>query len=495
MHFKHLSLRGKIVFILTALVFITLAGASVTMWLMYSVGARFTSVIDTDVAALNVAENLETSLVMQKGLLTYYFLDSDPDWLQQLDQYRNDFDRWLKKARESAYTDEQRAILNEIESKYIRYSYARDQVIGLYKSGERDAGFTLHQTIRGQFFSIRAFCESYKDLHERSIVQARGEIGQQVRLLNVLALIAMPGALLLGAMLFTILIKQVLEPIRKMAGVPGGESKGPADGDEVKALSRRVNSLLEDVDQTQTELQQSREHLLQSEKLAMVGKLAAGVAHTIRNPLTSVKMRLFSMERSLDLSPPQKEDFEVISDEIRHIDTIVRNFLEFSRPPKLKIQSVSPSDVVDMAIQLLRHRIESYGVSVQLYRQRKLPTVEADPEQLKEVLVNLIVNACEAMGDGGEIVIREEEGIADPLGSVAVVKVSDNGPGIPESIRDKVFQPFFSTKEEGTGLGLSIAARIIEDHKGCLNIRSKEGKGTTFTITLPCKEEGAWLRY
>jgi signal transduction histidine kinase len=206
-------------------------------------------------------------------------------------------------------------------------------------------------------------------------------------------------------------------------------------------------------------------------------------------------MRLFSMERTLELTATQREDIEVISEEIRHIDTIVRNFLEFSRPPKLKIQSVSPSDVVDSAIQLLRHRIESYGVEVEVYRQRKLPVVDGDPEQLKEVLVNLMVNACDAMADGGKITIREEEGHTEPMGRVAVIRVSDTGPGVPEGIKEKVFQPFFSTKEEGTGLGLSIAARIIQDHKGCLNLRSREGKGATFIITLPCRGDVAWLRY
>jgi signal transduction histidine kinase len=248
------------------------------------------------------------------------------------------------------------------------------------------------------------------------------------------------------------------------------------------------------VDQTQSELQQSRAHLLQAEKLAMVGKLAAGVAHTIRNPLTSVNMRLFSLERSLELSQTQQEDFEVISEEVRHIDTIVQNFLEFARPPKLKIQGISPSEVVDMALQLLRHRLESYGVQVELDREHRLPMIEADPEQLKEVLINLLVNGCEAMGQGGLIVIREEEGVVEPLGRVVVIRVKDNGPGIPKSVRDQVFQPFFSTKEEGTGLGLSIAYRIVEEHGGWLSLKSKEGEGTTFTITLPCREDAVWAR-
>ena len=102
-------------------------------------------------------------------------------------------------------------------------------------------------------------------------------------------------------------------------------------------------------------------------------------------------MRLFSLSRALELLAPQKEDYEVISDEIRHIDTIVENFLEFSRPPKLKMQRVSPSDVVDLAIKLLEHRLQSYEVEIKLQRRLTLPQIQVDPEQLKEVLVNLLV--------------------------------------------------------------------------------------------------------
>jgi PAS domain S-box-containing protein len=226
----------------------------------------------------------------------------------------------------------------------------------------------------------------------------------------------------------------------------------------------------------------------ESEKLAVVGKLAAGIAHSIRNPLTSVKMRLFSLGRTLELSEAQREDFEVISAETRHVENIVRNFLEFSRPPKLKKKKLSPSDVVDRALELLKQRLESHDTHVKLERPQRLPEVIADPGQLEEVLVNLLVNACEAIGIGGKIVISEEEGRVEPLGRVVIIRMSDNGPGVPEGIHEKLFQPFFSTKEEGTGLGLSIAVRIIEEHGGRLDVESQEGKGATFIITLPSKE-------
>lgn len=159
--------------------------------------------------------------------------------------------------------------------------------------------------------------------------------------------------------------------------------------------------------------------------------------------------------------------------------------MEFSRPPKLKMQKVSPSDAVDMAVQLLRHRLESYDVKVRIERKDRLPEISADPDQLKEVFVNLMVNACDAMVNGGAIVIHEEPPSKTSHPKNIVIKVSDNGPGVPNSIREKLFQPFFSTKEEGTGLGLSIATRIVNEHGGKLGLESKEGQGATFIITLP----------
>ena len=465
-----------------------------SMWHTYRMGHLFTSVIDSAVMGLQAAEELETALVRQKGLTTYYFLDGNPDWLSQLKQLNQSFNTWLKKARNSAQTDNERSILNEIESEYLRYVFARDQVIQLYQAGKREAGAQRHWEVRKQFFAIQALCDQYREINKEQIRQARTESLAQTRMLNVMTLAALPSVLVLGILLAYILLNQILKPIKILSMETGGMEMDRPLPREMTALRQRVHNLMENVDQTQSELQQSREHLLQTEKLAMVGKLAAGVAHTIRNPLTSVNMRLFSLERSLKLSQTQQEDFEVISEEVRHIDTIVQNFLEFARPPKLKIQSISPSEVVDMALQLLRHRLESYGVQVEVDRQHRLPTVEADPEQLKEVLINLLVNACEAMGQGGSIVIREEEGVAEPLGRVVVIRVKDNGPGIPKSVRDKVFQPFFSTKEEGTGLGLSIAYRIVEEHGGWLSLKSKEGEGTTFTITLPCREDTIWAR-
>ncbi len=486
---KRFSLRARIFLLLTALVCTTLLGALVTLWHTRAMDSLLVSLIDKNVASFQAAEQLETSLLQQKGYLTYYFLDGNPDWLKQMEQHQQAFAEWLQKARKSAYTEAMEGILQQIDTGYQSYIKAREQVINLYRQGEREAGAKMHWEVRRQFVDLLNLCERYKLMHEYAISRARTESQTQARFINAFALVAMPVVAILGMLLAYILIKQILGPIRRLTLETAPASREAPGPDEVKALSRRVHSLIENVDQAQSELERSQEHLLQSGKWAMVGKLAAGVAHSIRNPLTSVNMRLFSLKRSLAMSASQKEDFEVISEEIRHLDAIVRNFLEFSRPPKLKMQRISPSDVVDGAVELLRYRLESYGVAVKLLRDGKLPEILADPDQLKEVLANLLVNAYEVMVSGGVITIREEQRPDPALGQTVVIRVSDTGPGISESVRDQVFQPFFSTKEEGTGLGLSIATRIIEDHGGRLDLEANENEGATFVITLPLRED------
>ncbi len=482
-------------FAIGALVAIAMLGGSTTIWMVHRMNSAVSSVISSRVAALNASQELESSLALQRGLLSYYYIDGNSEWLTQLDRHRSEFDNWLKKAREFADSGRERELLNDIESKYVRYSNLRERVIDLYKGGKREEGYALHKDVRSPFYSVRDLCEQFKQVQYDKVGLISEGIRLKVAFFDTASSIAMVCALSLGITLGVLLLSRVLVPIRLLALTAGREGGVlPDEPDEVKALGKKIHWLIESVDTTRFELERSRGHLLQSEKLAQIGKLAAGVAHSIRNPLTSVKMRLFSLERTLSLSAAQKEDFDVISEEIFHIDTIVANFLEFSRPPKLKIQKTSPSDVVDMAVQLLRYRIDSYGVTLELLRDRKLPEVDCDPDQLKEVLVNLIVNACEAMGDGGRILITEEEGTTDPVGRVVVIRVSDFGPGIPEAIKERIFEPFYTTKQEGTGLGLSIAARIIKEHHGCLSVKCRPQKGATFTITLPCQEEGAWLR-
>jgi signal transduction histidine kinase len=485
---RRLNLRIRIYLLITMLIMITLIGGAVMVWYTYRMEGLLTQLIDRNVAAFQTAEALETAMVNQKGFVSYYLLEKDSEWLRKLGEQRQIFKERLNEARDLAEDEAQQRAIEQIESEYRKYVESKDQVIILYQSGQMEAGAELHRQVRKHFSKILELTAQYKDHHSRMIDRVKSQSHAQAESLRGIAATALVLVLLIGLLLTSVLVNHILGPLRQLAMEAGGDVVAKRPGDEIKALSSTVRGLIKNIDDTHHELEKSREHLLQAEKMALVGKLAAGMAHSIRNPLTSVKMRLFSLSRSLDLNTVQKEDFEVISEETRHLDTIVENFLEFSRPPKLKIQKISPSEVVDLTLRLLQHRLESYNVKVKTIRQRPLPETKLDPEQLKEVLVNLVVNACEAMDSGGGIVIQEEEGHVEPLGRVVVIRVSDTGPGIPLSIKERIFQPFFTTKEEGTGLGLSIASRIVEEHGGWLDVSSEEGKGTTFVLTLPVKE-------
>jgi len=484
------SLRARILLPLAGLVMITLGGGAVMIWWTYRIEGLFASVLETNVSRLRTAAELETALMRQKGFVSYYFLDGDPTWLKQLEESRQAFKRELLKARESSPSEPEQNVLGQIESDYEQYTREKDRVIALYQAGDREAGSLLHQEVRAQFSRILELCDRYKDLQYQMINRTWKESHQQAQRLRVIAGTAMTGAVILGAFLAFMLVTEILRPIRNLTveADRAGAGASSVSGNEVAALKKRVRGLIYDVEDTHTELRRSRERLLQSEKMALVGKLAAEVAHTIRNPMTSIKMRLFSLERTLELSPTQREDFKVVAEEMRHLDNIVRNFLEFSRPPKLKMQPINVSEVVDAAMQLLQSRFELLGLQVERNRHY-LPNVLADPELLREVLVNLLVNACDAMGQGGRLQVTETEAVAERIGRAVVIAILDTGPGIPEALLDKVFEPFFSTKPDGTGLGLAIAQRVVEEHGGRLDLRSREGEGATFIITLPVPEE------
>ena len=485
---KQLSLRVRIFLVLTALVMITLLGGLIMVWYTYRMETLLTELIDKNVAAFEKAEALESALVNQKGFVSYYFLDGNPEWLKHLGEYRQIFRDRLAEARSLVSTEVEKNLIDRIESEYTGYITLKDRVIEFYTTGQREQGAELHKRVRIHFFKVLEFTEEYKNLYAQKISRIRDTSYAQAKKLRVVAGTAVLLVLILAVFLAFVLVNNILGPLRRLAREADREAGSARSDDEVKALSRSVRGLIENMDHTQTELEKSREHLLQAEKMVLVGKLAAGMAHSIRNPLTSVKMRLFSLDRTLHLSEHQKDDFQVISEEILHIDTIVQNFLEFSRPPKLKMQPISPSEVVDLVLRLLEHRLESYNVEVRLHRQQPLREIQGDPERLKEVLVNVIENACEAMEGGGSITIHEEAHSDATLGRVVEIRLADNGPGVPESIKAKILEPFFSTKEEGSGLGLSIATRIVEEHGGRLELTSKEGEGSTFSIILPIKE-------
>ena len=247
---------------------------------------------------------------------------------------------------------------------------------------------------------------------------------------------------------------------------------------ELKTFSQQME---EKIQKTTAALRKTEAQLIRSEKLAALGQLAAGIAHEIRNPLTSINILIHSLRDGLSSENSHGEDLKVIEEEIDRINEIVDQFLRFAKPASPLLEKAEIIPMFEETLQLLKPQIERRRISVQK-NFRSLPPITIDREQMKQVVLNLLLNAIQAMPEGGRLGLS---GLVPEENQWIQISVQDSGIGIPPKDMDKLFDPFFSTKEGGIGLGLSIAHRIIDQHHGKIEVESTPGKGTLFTIWLP----------
>ncbi len=230
------------------------------------------------------------------------------------------------------------------------------------------------------------------------------------------------------------------------------------------------------------------QRLLQTqEKLATLGTLTAGIAHEIRNPLTSLKARLYTLEKHLQTVPAARKDIDIVGAEIARLDRIVQDALSFARPADPKLESLAADSLLREVQGLMSSDLGNRAVQLVVEPNPELH-VRADSGHLKQVLINLVRNAADAIVGAGTVTLRAREARASLGGretDAVVLEVSDTGTGIPPEVERRLFDPFFSTKETGTGLGLPIAARIVERHGGTLQYQTRPGHGTTFGVVLP----------
>lgn len=232
---------------------------------------------------------------------------------------------------------------------------------------------------------------------------------------------------------------------------------------------------------------ENRALLERHEKLVSLGMLAAGVAHEIRNPLTAIKARLFTQRRLLQPGSPEREDAEVIGGEIDRLETIVKDILQFARPTEPNLVTVESAEVLAAVQQLLAPTLAKNRIRLQSSAAADTQ-VRTDPAQLKQVLINLVQNAADAVGHDGAVTLRAFRGhrrLSEHLREVVIIEVEDTGSGISPEVEKRLFDPFFTTKDTGTGLGLSIAARLVEKHGGALQYQTRIGHGTVFGVVLP----------
>lgn len=225
----------------------------------------------------------------------------------------------------------------------------------------------------------------------------------------------------------------------------------------------------------------------QNEKLASLGLVAAGVAHEIRNPLTAIKAGLFMQKKQSPAGSPGRDQVEMVEREILRLERIVNDFLQFARPADPELTVVSADFLFGELQGLFASQFEKSGIQLSWEPSGPLH-VRADAAQLKQVLINLIKNAADSIGQNGRILLRarpDRRRLGQGETPVVVLEVADTGQGMPPEVQKRLFDPFFTTKEKGTGLGLSIAARIVQKHGGELQFQTQVNHGTTFGIILP----------
>ncbi|WP_052352984.1 PAS domain S-box protein [Neobacillus dielmonensis] len=235
---------------------------------------------------------------------------------------------------------------------------------------------------------------------------------------------------------------------------------------EIVSVSRDIQIRLE-----------TQEKVRKSEKLAVVGQMAAAVAHEIRNPLTPIKgfLQLFNSEKKLN-----PEYLPIILDELQRVEGIISEFLSIAKPHSTKTAYIDVNNLLEQVIKLMQTEALMKNKNIYLYTNPEIPMIQGDPHSLKQVFVNVIQNALDAIGERGQVEVRiivEQAGI--------LIEITDNGCGIPKERLSKLGEPFYSTKEKGTGLGLMTSFRIIESHNGRITIDSEPGAGTNVSIWLP----------
>jgi two-component system sensor histidine kinase HydH len=277
-------------------------------------------------------------------------------------------------------------------------------------------------------------------------------------------------------------IQKLRVQIQDAAGRLGGELPAivlSGHGDLVELhsqmdhLSARIGAILQQLRERELEV-------LRAEQLAAVGQLATGVAHEIRNPLTSIKMLVQAglEDKGVALA---NEDLRIIEQEIRRMERSLKTFLDFARPPKLERRQVDILPLICDVLGLTRGRMEKQGVQVEYDAPTEAIPLVVDGERLQQVLVNLILNALDAMPAGGTLTLK----VHPRSTGGAIIRIADTGGGIAQELMPKLFQPFVSGKETGLGMGLVVSRRIIENHGGTINVANNSNKGAEFTICLP----------
>jgi signal transduction histidine kinase len=291
---------------------------------------------------------------------------------------------------------------------------------------------------------------------------------------------------------------QLTVPVHDAAGKLN-EVVGPIrlSSENLGDLETTLQTIAERVTTVVERLQESQAIARRAEQLAMLGQLAAGVAHELRNPLTSMKIIVQTVGEEGESAVLDARDLAVLREEIMRLESTIQSFLDYARPPKLVKTPTVASREVERTVELVAHRADRLDIHIHQQIQDATFEIHADPSQLRQVILNLLINALDVSPRDSQVRVRltfqtcvdaDRQSQAQAEGSGWLqIDVEDQGPGLPADMGERIFQPFVSTKDSGTGLGLAICKRIVEDHGGTIAAANRPEGGAVFTVTLPIR--------
>src|SRR5579863_3692149 len=306
---------------------------------------------------------------------------------------------------------------------------------------------------------------------------------------HAVLIVAGAGAVAICAVLIIVLAYLIQRPMvelqEKMAQVGEGnlnvEVSFAQRNDEIGDLGRNFNHMMQQLRDSRREIERlHRTQMSRAEHLATLGELATGLAHEIRNPLAGIAGVIEIVGRDLPATSPARAVVKDVRLEISRISRTLTDLLETARPRRPEVRRSNLNTTVEHAVMLARQQVLSRPIKIELLKAPDLPEVEHDSDQVHQVLLNLLLNAVQAMEKTGTVKVE-----IDKRDSFALVSVTDTGRGMTEQQQAQIFRPFFTTRSNGTGLGLPLVRRIVEEHEGQIEVNSEPGKGSTFTVLLP----------
>jgi signal transduction histidine kinase len=474
-----------------------LAVGVVTAWGVQRSQQTASHALARNVSSLRAGEELAIDIRDVRFQLDRFLLTGDRKDLEAVPGLLKETEPWLAQARQEAVTDREQELIARVQKGHERFVAELDR---LNKQLPPGADFT--ETVRTlsndpltQEMLLPA--QEYLDLTEEEIARSNEDnertADQMVRGLLLLGICWPVAGLVAGYGISRVVSHSILRlsvPIRDAAGKLN-EIAGPITLSarwSLEDLEAVLQAIAEQIGAVIGRLQQSQREVLRAEQLAAVGQMAAGMAHELRNPLTSMKLLVQAAGENSHAPVLHGRDLAVLEDEITRLERLTQTFLDFARPPRPEKRTFPVHSLLEQVVELVSARAEQQGVRIRCELPAEPVVVQADMGQVRQVVLNLLLNALDAVPRGGTVWVRlvpPGPGAAAGPDGWLTLQVADTGPGLPPRLGQAIFEPFVSTKETGLGLGLSICKRIVEAHGGEITGANRPEGGACFTVRLP----------